>query len=341
MTQDDINLKILLNKLGNCSLTIENNYPLDYFSGDNCPYCGSNSNNIKKGKRKRKLKGDVQVYKCKRCGHKFSERERLPRTKFPKQVLEEVIRLAVNGLKPARIAGYINTKQQNEIRITRQTVVNLIKKATKTLNLFEILLLRYKSLMWQIDDMLQKHRSAYITNVLDPRTKYWLSSNVSEKRDTNASIKALQLALLRFKFPPKMLVCDGFQGHISAARKVCPESKLVSKTKEEDFSIVNEIENLHSWLRQNGVPRSGTFRSAENLQAYLDLLRIYRNFFCPLEVLGGKTPAQAVGVSFSPKLGWINLIKLANFYVERYSNKCKNVLEVVEQLLSENFVGES
>ncbi len=119
-----------------------------------------------------------------------------------------------------------------------------------------------------------------------------------------------------------MLLSDGLKQHITAIRWTCPNAKLISKTKKEAFDIINQIESQHSRIRKR-VPRSGTFKSIGSMQSYLDLLRVYYNFFCKLESLNGKTPAQIIGLDFKPEYGWLTLMKFAGYYTRKYENLIK------------------
>ncbi len=324
---DDVYIKLLVDRLKNelREIRISFDYSLDFFL-IRCPRCGSTDGLIKKGVRRRRRREEtVQLYKCKFCGYKFTPESYLPGTYFPEWVLEEVVKLAVYGLSPGYIAKHIEEDSKwrgSKVTLTPRTVINLLKKCAKVLSEFEILALQRRSDEWQIDDMVQRRRAMFITNVIDSQTRYWISTHVSRERNVNASLKALRLAILRFKFEPRVVKCDGLEQHIIAIRRTCPNAKLISITKKEAFGIINQIESQHSRIRKR-VPRSGTFRTIESMQSYLDLLRIYYNFFCQLESLNGKTPAQAVGLDFKPEYGWLTLMKLAGFYTRKYENLIK------------------
>ena len=42
-----------------------------------CPYCGA-SDNVSKGVRRTKMMGDRRIFRCKKCGRKFTPKHQQP-----------------------------------------------------------------------------------------------------------------------------------------------------------------------------------------------------------------------------------------------------------------------
>jgi len=294
-------------------------FRIDYFL-IRCPKCKSEKV-ILKGWRKNKRKGPVRRFCCKICGHKFSQSIH---GHFPLKIIEFIFDLAVKGSTPGDIADSI--AKTYSINISRQTIMNVIEKYLEKFLEFEVKL-RHKleSKEWQIDDTPQifpkdnsntkgkKSRFIWITNVLAVDSRYWLSANISNNRSAEESNKAFTMAVKRAKYAPIKVRCDGYEGHIKGIRSAYPFIYIDSASKKEDFGHINLIESLHSFIRRKGVKKRGRFRSIENLQCFVELLRIYYNFLHPHSALD-TTPAAKAGIA-PPFKCWGEFIR----YVHRLS----------------------
>jgi predicted DNA-binding protein YlxM (UPF0122 family) len=222
------------------------------------------------------------------------------------EVIETILALTVKGLSPSDVANEI---QRLSHRISRQTVVNIVKRFVDDFLRFELKLKhKLESREWQIDDAVQvlpkiekagsnvsESRVVWITNVLAVDTRYWLSVHASSDRSTEASYEAIKMAYNRAKHAPVVFKCDGYEGHVAAIRKAFHFVMIDSKSKAENFGHINIIENLHGFMRRRGIKKRGRFRSIENLQYFLELLRVYYNFLHYHSALN-TTPAAKAGM---------------------------------------------
>lgn len=320
-------------------------YPKDY-NIIKCPYCLS-TNIIKKGFIRHKSRLVTQIYGCK---------NHIPMKKFtvdparnfqyPLYVIDEILDLYVHGDNAEFIANRVkkDTKEKGlDIEITKQTVLNIVKKASLLLyNIDKYQYHKIESKEWQIDDCYQrvskkkyiqykfdlseieKNKNnnfiyAYITNVMAVDTRYWLASQVTLNRKIDASLIALQKALIRAKYEPKVLKSDKWQAHINAANYVLPNTYIDVRSKSEDFSFINFIERLNLTMRNGKIKKRLTFQRIELLKAAANLTRIWYNFLKGHSKLDGKTPAQASGITI-PFDDWEDLLKYAN-YLSFYGKK--------------------
>ncbi len=284
---------------------------------------------ILKGKAQRKLKGDAQRYGCNSCTRRFIN-DPTRRSHFPGWVLDRVFDLSVNGLRPKAIINEIVSVSRmlnQEIRMSAQTIRNLISRYVKILLQFELLAIREEpSTRWVIDDAWGRvptetgRTVLWITNILELGTKCWLVAHVSLGRSKDVTSEAFKLAAKRAKGAPLHIKCDGLKSHIRGIKGSCPGVVIHSKKKKEDFSWINEIESLHSFMRRARISRRG-FRSPGNLQDRLNLLRLYYNFLRPHGSLDGETPARVAGISYPRTSSWSELIRFAYSYVNSKRNK--------------------
>jgi hypothetical protein len=227
------------------------------------------------------------------------------------KIIEFILDLTVKGSTPGDVADLL--MKTYSIKISRQTIMNIIKKYLEKFLEFEVKLKhKLESREWQIDDTPQifprsnkgdgnaedkKSRFVWITNFLAVDSRYWLSAYVAHDRTAYASCNALKTAIKRGKYvPPGGVSCDGYEGHIKGIRMAFPFIQINSKTKIEDFGHINLIENLHSYMRRKGIKKRGRFRSIESLKCFVELLRIYYNFLHEHSVLG-TTPAAKAGIA--------------------------------------------
>lgn len=280
-----------------------------------CPYCGACGGDwiTRRGSRDNERKGLVQRYGCKKCGRRFS---RESWGHFPLWVVEAILSLAVAGLGPSEIVAKLKeeaSRHNQTVRISRQTVSNIIKRCVQTFLRFEEHARRKcTSSEWQIDDSPQpftrrfkpsseQHKDSnrdfwWITNVIDGNSWYWLASYVSWERDAKVSEKAVRMAIKRARDAPNRWRSDGLRAHIRGIKNVLPNAVIFSKTKAEKFEHINLIESLHSSMRRKGIKKRKKFHSLMTLQILLDLVRMWHNFLRQLDSLGEITPAAKVGI---------------------------------------------
>lgn len=314
-----------------------NQLPLELYRPPMCPRCRS-MKIIGKGYRKNKQKGRVKLFRCNSCGYRFGD-DPTVRSHFPLWVVSQVLELTVEDLRLKQRIKQIKREAElrnQAIKISVSSLPNIVKKYVKLLLEFEnIVKPKIVSSEWIIDDTYEifpreitganwippikskrkmYKRFVWITNVIDVDTKYWFAGYVSSQRDADASENAIRLAMKRAKCLPQIFRCDGLKAHIDGIKKCFNNAIINSKTKKEDFTHINLLESLHSFMRRMNIKKRGKFRSLERLQYEVDLLRICWNFL-PHDDLGESTPAIKAGIY--PKVAcWDELIRFAHSIVK-------------------------
>lgn len=302
-----------------------------------CPNCGTIDKVIKRGNRNTKYRGQVQRYECKICRKRFVHTP-YTRMRWPDWVVDAVLDLKVNGLGDSQIAKAVSqeAKRRNEhVQLSPKSIINIVRRAVKITLEFE----RYaprkeKASTWLIDDTPQpwsKNRTScgsladidtdpadeywffWITNVLEDETRYWLSGVSSDNRSYLNSETAIRIALLRSKYGPQLIKCDGYKGHVKGARQVFKHVEIIAKSKKEDYGWINHIERLHQTIRSLAIKKRKHFRALENLRFSVELVRIHYNFVRPHDSLNGIPPAKKAGVEYPYHEGltWTELIRFA------------------------------
>lgn len=281
-----------------------------------CPYCGDHGdkNIIKRGERNTKRKGRVPRYSCKKCGHKFSKK------KWGNQPLWVIRFILEEVLKGNTLEGIANDLGKEGYKITRQTILNIIKRCVNAFLKYEHTKKpKSKFREWQIDDTPQpfakstsfetpqqtqhrKRRHKYdkwwLTNIVDVDGYYWFACIASKEREAIASEQAVRTAVKRAHAVPRFWKCDGNSSHVKGIKNVLPHATIISVSKKEDFAVVNFIEGvIHSLLRSKAVKKRKKFRTLTTLQTFAELVRIWHNFLHRIDKLGGITPAVKVGIA--------------------------------------------
>ncbi|MGA3190974.1 MAG: DDE-type integrase/transposase/recombinase [Candidatus Bathyarchaeia archaeon] len=149
-------------------------------------------------------------------------------------------------------------------------------------------------------------------NVIDNESRFWLASQITEKREIADARQVLAQASGLSKTRPMATVTDGLRAYQEAIPKEIfplkgPRTQHVNIPNIRDRSNNNMVERLHGTIRQRNKVMRG-LDDQETAQTMMDGLRIYYNFIRPHTALNGKTPAQKANIE-TDKAEWMSLIK--------------------------------
>src|SRR5271157_3548894 len=152
-------------------------------------------------------------------------------------------------------------------------------------------------------------------NVIDNKSRFWLASQITEKREIAEARKVLAQASSLSKTRPVAVVTDGLRAYQDAIPKEFftlkgPRTQHIRIPNIRDKSNNSMVERLHGTIRQRNKVMRG-LDDVEAAQTMMDGLRIYYNFIRSHTALGGKTPAQKANVE-SEEAKWMSLIKKAS-----------------------------
>jgi len=153
--------------------------------------------------------------------------------------------------------------------------------------------------------------------VIDNESRFWLASQITEKREIADARKVLAQASSLSKTRPMAIVTDGLRAYQDAIPKEFytmkgPRTQHVRIPNIRDRSNSNMVERLHGTIRQRNKVMRG-LDEEKTAQTIMDGLRIYYNFLRPHSALEGKTPAQKANME-SDEAKWLTLIKKASHY---------------------------
>ena len=150
---------------------------------------------------------------------------------------------------------------------------------------------------------------AYLWNVMDRESRFLIASKLSEKRDTNGAIQAINQAIHNSHGNlPQIVYTDALRAYREGIRQTLGNQvdHIAKCGITKPHSNNNRVERLNGTLRERVKVQRGwkTHKSA-----IAEGQRIYYDFIKPHQALDGKTPAENVGVSVKGKNKWLGLLR--------------------------------
>jgi hypothetical protein len=151
---------------------------------------------------------------------------------------------------------------------------------------------------------------AYLWNVMDRESRFLIASKLSEKRDTNGAIQAINQAIHNSHDNlPQIVYTDALRAYREGISKTLGNNvgHIAKCGITKPHANNNRVERLNGTLRERVKVQRGwkTHKSA-----IAEGQRIYYNFVKPHKALDGKTPSEIVGIKMKEKNKWNNLLKL-------------------------------
>lgn len=282
-----------------------------------CKFCGS-ENIVKRGYRNTQ-RGKVQRFFCKDCKHKFIVDEGFQKMKATPETVTVALDLFFKGISMRSIVDHL--KQFHSVDVSHVAVYKWIRKYVKLLKEYADQLVPKVSGIWHSDEMalnirnLDNHENLrWAWNVIDNESRFWLATQITEKREIVDARKVLAQASSLSQTRPMAVVTDGLRAYQDAITKEfftqkAPRTQHIRVPNIRNRSNNNMIERLHGTIRQRNKVMRG-LDSESSAQTMIDGNRIYYNFIRPHMALNGLTPAEVVNINL--QLGqnrWLDLIK--------------------------------
>lgn len=276
-----------------------------------CKYCGSESL-IKKGFVRKK-----QLYKCKDCGHRFYLDGKFAGMKTDKHLIVSALNLYFDGLSLRKTQR--NLKQIFGETVSQVTILNWIKKYSKLVKEFVMILTPQLSGYWHEDETVLKceGRNVWFWEMIDEDTRFLVASHISGTRTLEDTITIFKKGYDQSKVRPKAVFVDGSFVYKPAFNKVFwtlrkdTRPELVQRVGIRTRETNNMVERLHGTLKDRTKPMRG-LKSFESTKAMLEGFAIHYNYVRPHQSLKGKTPAQVARIQ--APANWKNLIEEATKY---------------------------
>ncbi len=272
-----------------------------------CQYCSST--NIVKNSVRHNINGDIQRYKCKACGKRFSINLGFQKLKATPQIVTSAMQLYFTGESYRNVQKFLKLQG---ITVDHSTVLRWVKKYVRLMNNYVEQIKPNVSDTWRADELYIKVRGdlKYLFAMMDDETRFWIAQEVAETKDKHDARTLFFRAKRLMGKTPKTLITDGLPAYSIACEQVFDGTKHVRK-----ITFDGKVHNNNKMERMNGEvrDREKTMRGLKRKRTpVLTGYQLYHNFLRPHESLNGKTPSEACGIEIQGKNKWITLIQNAS-----------------------------
>ncbi len=256
-----------------------------------------------------------QTYLCKDCKTRFVQDSLLKKAKFNEELVCLTLDLYFSGLSLRKIARSVS--DHFNVDINYSTIYTWIQKYIPLISDYVNALTPQLSNQWHADELFvrlkgSQHQGrykglAFLWNVMDRDTRFLLASKLSENRDANGAVAALQLAIKNANGNlPDTLNTDVHRSYREAVSKTFDRTSVDHMAKcgiNKPHANNNRIERMNGTLRERVKVQRG-WKSKKSQIA--EGQRIHYNFVKPHQALEGQTPAKTAGLDIT---GWKDLLR--------------------------------
>jgi transposase-like protein len=280
-----------------------------------CKFCGS-EHMVKRGYRNTQ-RGKIQRFYCKDCKRKFVVNEGFEKMKATPQTVTIALDLYFKGISMRSIVDHL--KQFYNVEVSHVAVYKWIKKYVNLMKEYVDQLVPRVSGIWHSGEMALNVNGDFkwLWNVMDNESRFWLATQITEKRGIVDARNVLAQASSISKIRPMAVVTDGLRAYQDAIPKEfytmkAPRTEHVRIPNIRNRSNNNMVERLHGTIRQRNKVMRGLDEES-TAQTMMDGMRIYYNFIRPHVALNGKTPAQKANIDLELRDNkWLSLVKRAS-----------------------------
>lgn len=290
----------------------QNEVTIEEVTFSECPNCKS-ENFIKKGIRKNQS-GNIQRYRCLDCTKWFSFNVGFERMKHNPQAITSAMQLYFTGESLRGVQKFLRLQG---VEVSHQTVLNWITKYTQLMKQHLDKLTPQVSDTWRADEVFVKVKGdlKYLFALMDDETRFWISKEVSNRKEGHDARGLLRQAKEITQIKPKVFITDGLKSYAIASRK-----EFWARERENRTVHIRHI-RLQGDHNNNKMERlNGEFRDREKVtrgikktdSVMFDGYQIYHNYIRPHMGLKGETPADKAGIKIQGDNKWVTLIKNAS-----------------------------
>lgn len=290
----------------------------------NCKYCDS-ENVVKNGS----VKG-VQVYKCKVCGHRFTESSDFPKMRTKARIISSSIDFYFEGLSIRKISTQI--EKLYGVHVSNVSVWKWIMKYSALVSKYVETLNPQVLGIYHLDETAIKCKGVqkWFWEMIDEQTKFLVASHLSDSRTTEDAVAVFEKSIAIAKRKPTSIYCDGLPAYVDGYNKVFwtmrkdTRPELIRSVGIRNIHNQNAVERLHSTLKDRIKPTRG-LKGENTVRTLLDGWVVHYNYVRNHQTLK-MTPAQASGLNV--KNDWYTLVKDATKNEAKKEEKQVRQIEV-------------
>ena len=281
---------------------------------DNCKHCGGP--NIRKDGIRHFKKGDVQQYKCKDCGKRFTHNLGFEGKRATPEQISTAVELLFAGMSTRKVS---TTLKSMGVKVSYQTILNWADEYSDIMERYADTIAPKVGEQWRTDEVYVsvKGNPRYIFAMLDTETRYWIAKMVAEHKGNDDVAPMFTKAKQVAGKVPETLVSDGASNFHNAWRKQYAPRNFLHKNTEHINQVEFDGEHHNNQMESfNG----NTIRQREKVirglkredSAILTGLQLYHNFVRPhLGLPDHITPAEAAGINIQGANKFLTLIQAA------------------------------
>jgi len=305
-------------KVVKCLKRFKDDFFEEYYGKEFCPRCLSA--NVEETKS---YEGIKKSFRCKSCKKKFKHRGIVP-THFEDWVILKIVTGIYQGETMSKIRKDLEEElksREKEFKVrtkipSEKSIYDLGSRiADKLQKIIDFLILVIGGLKCRrifCDDAFSRKvltkskrkrkdgRYYYVIVVLDADTRFIIVAYPSRTRDKTSFSIAFSLAKEKLSGMPKSVGGDKLKSMEAAAEEHLPKSKVrhaFQKLKPYEKEELNRIERRIRDIRET-IGKRRKYGTLKVLKTYVAIAVIGINFLEPMDVLGGRTPAQAIGIPY-------------------------------------------
>ena len=273
-----------------------------------CKYCDS-TDVVKNGKVKGK-----QVFKCKACGHIFTEGSAFPKMRTESRIISTSIDLYYEGLSVRKVQTQI--EKIFGVHVSQVTVWKWIMKYARLVSDFVETLGPHVLGIYKVDETAIKCKGVqkWFWEIIDDKTKFLVASHLSGLRTAKDVVALFEKSMKIAKKKPISIYVDGLPAYVKGFNKVFwtrykkDKAGLIRKVGLRAVYSNNSVERLHGTLKDRIKPMRG-LKDEETVRVLLEGWVVHYNYIRKHQSLNDRTPAQACGIE--GRDDWHTLVKHA------------------------------
>jgi transposase-like protein len=287
-----------------------------------CKYCGS-ENVVKNGSAK-----GVAIFKCKVCGHRFTEGSDFPKMRTEARIISSSIDFYFEKLSIRKISTQI--EKLYGVHVSNVSVWKWIMKYSALVSQYVETLSPQLLGIYHVDETAIKCKGfqKWFWEIIDDQTKFLVAGHLSGSRTAEDAIALFEKSIRVAKKKPTSIYCDGLPAYVDGYNKVFYTMKkdtrpeLIRRIGIRAVHNQNVVERLHSTLKDRIKPTRG-LKGEKTVRTLLEGWVVHYNYVRKHQTLK-MTPAQASGLNV--KNDWYDLVK------DAMKNEAKKEEKQVQQI---------
>lgn len=236
------------------------------------------------------------------------------RMKASPQAITSALQLYFTGESLRNVQKFLRLQG---VEVSHQTVWNWIQKYVGLMQRYLDQIQPNLSSTWRADELWVKIRGnmKYLFAMMDDQTRFLIAQEVADSKDRHDARGLFHRSAEIAGKSPSLLITDGLKSyHLAYKDEYQTNHGRGGPIHVKEIRMAGKIHN-NKMERLNGEirDREKTFRGLKSADSpILTGYRLFHNYIRPHGALGGRTPAEACGISVEGPNRWLALIQSAS-----------------------------